>query len=178
MLDPHPLSDLSHWYVVRAHHWQESRVEANLRSGDIETFLPRVRLPSRRRAQRRDHEPLFPQYLFARFDPYRSLHDVTFTRGVQSLVLVGGQLAIVDDAIIEFFRSRVDEHGFIPLCSELERGERVTIQEGPFADLTGIVERNLTAQQRIVVLLTSVARPVRVQVPADHLRRCEVGRAG
>lgn len=174
MLGTCPSPNPGHWYVVRAHHWQESRAEVNLRSGGIETFLPWVRLPSRRRAQRRDREPLFPQYLFARFDPDR-FSDVTFTRGVQSIVRVGGELAIVDETVLEFLRTRVDEHGLIPLSSKLEPGERVTIEEGPFADLTGIVERNVTARQRVVVLLTSIARPIRVQLPIDHLRRCDVG---
>jgi transcription elongation factor/antiterminator RfaH len=158
------------WYVVRAHHWQESRVESNLRSAGIETFLPWVRPISRRRSNRSDREPLFPQYLFGRFNAEASLRDVMFTRGVQSVVQIGGQLATLDDEVIEFFRSRVDEHGFILLRSNLEPGQRVTIHEGPFAALTGIIERVLPARQRVLVLLATVNCATRVQLPLDDLR--------
>jgi transcriptional antiterminator RfaH len=160
----------SHWYVIRAHHKQEARAEVNLSIGGVETFLPWVRPASRRRARVTPREALFPQYLFARFDPGDSLHDVTFTRGVQSIVSIGGQLATVSDEVIEFFRSRIDEHGLIPIGRRLERGDRVEIESGPLADLTGVVERNLPARERVIVLLTSVGCPMRVELPADHLR--------
>lgn len=163
------------WYVIRARHWHESRAEANLSRGGIETFLPWVRSASRHTRKGGGREALFPQYLFARFDPAISLHDVTFTRGVQGIVRVGGQLATVDDDLIEFFHSRVDEHGLIPLGRRVEPGVRVTIQSGPFTDLAGIVERSLPARERVIVLLTSIAFPLRVELPADDIRTCEVG---
>jgi transcription elongation factor/antiterminator RfaH len=155
------------WYVLRAHHWQESRAESNLNNGGLETFLPWVRTTSRRR--HRDREPLFPQYLFARFDAEKSFHDVIFTRGVQSIVRIGGDLATVADGVIEFFRSRVDDAGLIPLGRKLEPGARVRIHSGPFAELAGVVERNLPGSQRVLVLLQSVGPAVRVEVPADHV---------
>jgi transcriptional antiterminator RfaH len=170
-----PAPEERHWYVIRAHHHQESRAEANLSRGRIETFLPWVRLVSQRRGRKTDREPLFPQYLFARFEPQASLHDVMFTRGVQSLVRVGGELATLDDDVIEFFRSRVDERGLIPLGRTLEPGERVTIAEGPFADLIGVVERNLPSRARVLVLLTSVGPGMRVEIPLDHIRMPPMG---
>ncbi len=48
MLDSLRLSTGSHWYVIRTHHWQESRAQANLSMGGIETFLPWVRVASHR----------------------------------------------------------------------------------------------------------------------------------
>jgi transcriptional antiterminator RfaH len=157
-----------HWYVLRTHHRQESRAEDNLAQGRIETFLPWLRVRSRRR--RPDREPLFPQYLFARFELQASLHDVTFTRGVQSVVRVGGELATVGDRVIEFFRSRTDESGVIAVGRTFTPGERVTIEYGPFADLVGVVERTLPARERVLVLLTTVGPALRVEVPTDHLR--------
>lgn len=161
------------WYVVRSHRGHEARVESNLARGRIETLLPWVRTASRRRTTP-GREPLFPQYLFARFDPERSLHDVTYTRGVQAVVRVGGELGAVDDDAIEFFRSRMDEHGCIAL-RQSAAGESVTIERGPFAELTGVVERSLPARQRVIVLLTSVGASMRVEVAADDLCRRGAG---
>jgi transcriptional antiterminator RfaH len=169
MLDSRCPASSSHWYVIRAHHREEARAEANLSMGKIETFLPWVRAESRSRKPP-CREPLFPQYLFARFDPDVSLHDVTFTRGVQSLVRFGGQLGTLDDEVIEFFRSRVDEHGVIPIAQELPPGGCVTIRRGPFAELAGVVERGVPSRHRVVVLLNSVCSPMRIEVLADDLR--------
>jgi transcriptional antiterminator RfaH len=170
MLESHHPPTVSDWYVIRSHQGQEWRAQANLSLGSIETFLPCVRTASRRDANRSGREALFPQYLFARFHADMSLHDVTFTRGVQSVVRVGGQLATVDDNVIAFFRSRVDEHGLIPLQQKLAPGELVTINCGPFADLVGVIERSLPARERVIVLLTSVSSAMRVEVPAGDLR--------
>lgn len=160
------------WYVVRTRHRQEARAEANLKIGRIETFLPWVRTRSRRR--RFDREALFPQYLFARFDAHECAHDVTFTRGVQNIVRVGGELATLNEDVIGLFRSKLDEHGFIPLGQKLEPGEQVTIERGPFAELAAVVERILPAKQRVIVLLATVATSIRVEVPTDDVRPLEV----
>jgi transcription antitermination factor NusG len=159
------------WYVIRAHHHQEARTAANLAAGNIETFLPWARPLSRRKSERPNGEPLFPQYLFARFDAQRSLHDVTFTRGVQRIVQIGGGLATIDDEVIAFFRSRGDAHGSIPIGRVLAAGERGTIEHGPFAALAGVVERVMPARQRVLVLLTAVGPgpALRVEVPTDHV---------
>jgi transcriptional antiterminator RfaH len=170
MLDLAHRSISPHWFVLRAHHKQEARAAANLNLGGIETFLPWVRPSSRSRTKAHEREALFPQYFFARFDPRVSLHDVTFTRGVQSIVSLGGQLATIGDDVIAFFRARVDEQGLIPLGRPLERGDQVTVDRGPLNGLTGVVERHLPARERVVVLLTSVACPMRVDIPVDDLQ--------
>jgi transcriptional antiterminator RfaH len=168
MNDSCGISDACRWHVVRSHSRQEARAEFNLRTGRIETFLPWVRPRARSRAAQR--EALFPQYLFAKFDPDRSLHDITFTRGVHEVVHVGGELASVDDEVIDCLRSYVDDEGFVPMGQTLAPGMRVVVDAGPFAELFGVVERMVPARQRAVVLLTIIGRSKRVVLPADQLR--------
>ncbi len=156
------------WYVIRTHPRQEFRAEQNLQTGGIEVFLPRI---SARRARRRaDVAPLFPQYLFARFEPGTRLHDVSFTRGVQAPVRVGADLATVDDAAVGFLRSRVRADGLIRVGEPLHPGEKVVIEHGPFAALAGLVERIVPEQERVIVLLTAVKSPMRVEVDAQWVR--------
>jgi transcriptional antiterminator RfaH len=168
MNDSCGISSACKWHVVRSHSRQEARAEFNLRTGQIETFLPWVRPRPRSRATQR--EALFPQYLFAKFDPDRSLHDITFTRGVHEVVHVGGELASVDEDVIACLRSYVDDEGFVPMGPTLASGTRVVVEAGPFAELFGVVERMMPARQRAVVLLTMIDRSKRVVLPADHLR--------
>jgi transcription antitermination factor NusG len=160
------------WYVIRTHPRQELRAERNLQSGGIEVFLPRIAGRRSSRA-RREIEPaaLFPQYLFARFVSETRLHDVLFTRGVQAPLRVGASLAIVDDAIVAFLRSRVREDGLIRVGEPLQPGERVIIEEGPFARLIGIVERLVSERERVIVLLASVRTPLRLDLGAQAVRR-------
>jgi transcriptional antiterminator RfaH len=156
------------WYVIRTHPRQEFRAEQNLQTGGIEVFLPRI---SARRSRRpAEVAPLFPQYLFARFEPGTRLHDVSFTRGVQAPVRVGADLATVDDAAVGFLRSRVRADGLIRVGEPLHPGERVVIAHGPFAALAGLVERIVPEQERVIVLLTAVKSPMRVEVDAQSVR--------
>lgn len=159
------------WYVVRTHPREELRSECNLQNGKIETFLPRMRA---RRARRQSHPavlPLFPQYLFARFDPVESLHDVCFTRGVQTVLRVGAVLATVDDSAVEFLRARMDETGLIPVGEPLQPGERVVIEDGPFAQLIGVVERHLSDRERVTIFLSTVTTTFRLELPVESVRR-------
>jgi transcriptional antiterminator RfaH len=164
------VSEVPRWHVIRSHSRQEERAELNLQRGQIETFLPWVRPRPSARTKSPQREALFPQYLFAKFDPQARLHDIGFTRGVQGIVKIGGELAIVDDEVIECLRSWVDEQGFVPMGQKIEPGMRVVVEAGPFAELVGIVERTLPAQQRAIVLLTIIGCSKRVVLPADHLR--------
>jgi len=160
------------WFVLRTHPRQEFRAEHHLQSGGIEVFLPRVSARHSRRAARLGEiAPLFPQYLFARFDLEARLHDVIFTRGVQAPVRVGADLAIIDDGPIEFLKSRVRPDGLIPIGEPLRVGEKVVIEDGPFAALVGVVERCGSERDRVTVLLTAVRAPMRLELGLQSVRR-------
>jgi len=158
------------WYVVRTHRKQEFRAEQNLLAGGLDVFLPRIRPPRARRARQRDVLPLFPQYMFVRYADVESLHDVTFTRGIQAVLRVGECLATIDDGVIDFLRSRMDESQIIRVGEPVRPGEQVVIEDGPFAALVGVVERLLPDKERVVVLLTLLRAQVRVEVPTDSVR--------
>jgi transcriptional antiterminator RfaH len=160
------------WYVIRTHARQEFRAAHNLESGGIDVFLPRVRARRAWKGLRRDEiAPLFPQYLFARFDANARLHDVAFTRGVQIPVRVGSELAVVGDEAIRFLRSRMCSDGLISLGEPLQPGEKVIIGNGPFEALIGVVERCSSARDRVTVLLTTVQARFQVDLGLDSVRR-------
>ena len=94
-----------------------------------------------------------------------------FTRGVQAPVRVGDQLATVDDAVVVFLRGRMDGDGLIRVGEPLRPGERVIIENGPFAALLGVVERVFPERERVLVLLAAIRAPVRVELAVDSVRR-------
>ncbi len=137
----------------------------------LDVLLPRVSCTRTvLGTQRTVNAPLFPCYLFARFSPGHSLHSIRYARGVRRVVSAGDVPSPVDSAIISTIRSRMDESD----CVDLEPktfgvGEVVFIQEGFLQGLSGVFERELTGQKRVVILLKSIEYQARVLVEKRFL---------
>jgi transcriptional antiterminator RfaH len=167
------VADIPFWYAIHTHPKQENRAESNLKAWNVETFIPRIRGCRFNEFTSEPSyfiKPLFPGYLFARFALNSLLHKVRFTRGVHSVVCIGGAPAPVDDRVIEIIASQIDESGFVKIGADLEPGVKVLIQAGPFKGLTGIFEREASAADRIRILLDSVCYQAHVEVPRTHVR--------
>ena len=161
------------WYVVRSKRKQEQRAESNLRAWGLETFMPKLRTvsaPAVRAGVRYKVEPLFPGYLFARFDTTREYAKVRLTRGVHSVVGFGECATPVDDAIIALIRSRINDDGLVHEA-EPSPGDQVEIVSGPLCSVRGIFERALSGGDRVLILLTTVGSSARVQVSRAVIRK-------
>lgn len=162
------------WYAIHTKPKQERRAEMNLRAWNIEAFAPKVRARRRGRPQNGSlymEKPLFPRYLFARFDVKTYSHRVIFTRGVHNIVRFGDSPIPVDDQIIEIIQLRVGEDGFVRVGEKLECGDRVMIQEGPFKSLIGIFEGGVGEAERIRILLTAISYQAHITIEKDLVRK-------
>jgi len=167
-------SDVPCWYVVRTGARQEARATVNLNAWGVETFLPRMRVRRLNRytgTSTYELKPLFPGYLFARFSAGRLLHQVGYTRGVRCVVSFGGMPAKVDDSIIEFIYSQLDEDGFVKMWDEIRVGDKVRIKCGPLADFVGVFDRRVNETNRVAILLTAVSYQGRIVIERDFLER-------
>lgn len=157
------------WYLLRTKSGQEKRaVDALSKWGVAENHQPETLLPlfseMRQRFGRQPaevHCPLFPGYLFSRFDP-RFIPKAEITYGVIGLVRFGVNLAVVEDSLIEAIRAQLDPAGVLlpvaaPAPLEFRRGDRVRVTAGPFKDREGIFDCRLTANHRVQILLSTVA---------------------
>jgi transcriptional antiterminator RfaH len=156
------------WYLVRSKTRQECLAEANLHRWGVESFCPQIRQTKLKRGKKQAViTPLFPSYLFSRFDFGRDYRKVTYAHGVADVVMFGMTPAKVDEEIIEGIRAKMEE-GFIRLNpSSLTSGDAVRIQEGPFKGLLAVFERELTGTQRVALLLKSVSYHARLVVDRD-----------
>lgn len=68
--------------------------------GDINSFYQSRRRQEFRSVSICTPKPLFPGYIFARFDAATMSHNISYARGVHSIVGVGDRPAPVDDAVI------------------------------------------------------------------------------
>jgi transcription antitermination factor NusG len=125
----------------------------------VETFSPKRREASVNQStgqQKYLLKPLFPSYIFARFNAWDSLHKVCFTRGVHSVISFAGQPCIVEDEVISLIQAQEDDHGWIKLTDELRHGDRVIIRAGLFKDFIGVLDDVHTDSERVSILLATV----------------------
>ena len=160
------------WYAIRTKSREEDRADFNLRSWQVQTFAPKLReLCSSDWGKRYVTKPLFSNYIFARFDAGKQLHNINHTRGVHKVVSFGESPTPIDDKIIDFIKERTDENGFIEMGEELKHGDKVTIKHGPFKSLSGIFQKRIKKTDRVKILLDAVNYQSQLLIERDLIER-------
>jgi transcriptional antiterminator RfaH len=148
------------WYAIHTRPQEESRAEMNLTAWGIATLAPKIKESRHNQfTGNPTHytKPLFPRYIFARFDAETLLHKVSYTRGVQNVVSFNYRPLEVDDEAIAFICSRMDEDCFVSLESEPRPGDEVTIRNGSLKGLNGIFDKRIKGTDRVRVFLQAVS---------------------
>jgi len=151
------------WFALRVRSRHENAVSKILDGKGYEWFLPLYK--SRRPWSDRIKEiqlPLFPGYVFSRFDPRYRLPILT-TPGVVRIVGTRERPIPIDDSEIAAIQAAVRSG----LPSEpwpfLQVGQRVKMQYGPLCELEGILVA-FKGQHRLVLSVTLLRRSVAVEV--------------
>jgi len=160
-----PLSLLSpgpRWYCAWTHHGGETRAELGLMARGFEVCLPLVR------ARRVEHVgPLFPGYLFVRFDPGKDQwRRIYRTSGIAGLIGAAvDRPTPVPEGVVEDLARRmapnriVDDQGHAAIGA----GDQATVLEGPWAGWAGIC--TLSSRERVRLLLSVFGREAEVDFP-------------
>ncbi len=159
--------DADNWYLVRTKPHKERWVRDQLAGISIEIFLPLLRTHRRHKTIL---APLFPCYLFARFDLRNNYFSVKYTPGVQGLVSAGREPLAVPAAIVEELGRR-GQDGVVELPPRaFGHGERVKVVEGPFRGFEAIFERYFSSSERVAILLDAVeSQGVRIVLPVEFV---------
>jgi transcription antitermination factor NusG len=160
LLGPAQLS----WYAIRIKSKYGSIASTTLRSKGYEEFLPLYR--SRRRWSDRIKEveyPLFPGYLFCRFDASDRLMPILTTPGVIGIVSSGKTPVPVFHDEIEAIRAILRSGLAVQPWPLLRVGSKVCIEGGPLAGLEGIVT-DMDKVCRLVVSVSLLQRSVAVEI--------------
>ena len=163
---------MKNWYVAHTQPRAEQLAKAQLERQDFTVYLPR-HLKRRSHARKVDQvaAPLFPRYLFVEMDlsvaRWRAIHS---TRGIQYLVCHGEEPAPVPAGIVDQIRARQDAGGYVRLLdpNRLSVGEPLKVVSGAFAGHDALFQC-VSDNERIVVLLNLLGRPVRTALPIDVL---------
>jgi len=157
------------WYLVRTKPGKERWVRDQLRAVLPAVFLPLLKARAPRWGRMAlSVAPLFPCYLFARFELPKNYFDVRYLPGVSGIVSAGRDPLAVPPAIVgEIQRRAVNDVVEIP-DKPLSGGAKVVVVEGPFRGFEAIFERYLSGTERVAILLTAVeSRGLRVVLPAS-----------
>jgi transcription antitermination factor NusG len=165
------MNPLNHqWYALRVQSKRADAASAVLRGKGYDEFLPIYR-EHRRWSDRIKvvEAPLFPGYLFCRFDPNDRLVPVVTTPGVIGIVSAGRNPLPVPENEIERIRRIVDSGLDAKPWPFLAAGARVSIEFGPLAGLEGIVT-SADDGFRLVASVTLLQRSVAVALERHWVR--------
>ena len=161
--------DILPWYALQIQSKLGSVASATLCGKGCEAYLPLYRCGHRwsDRVKQLDL-PLFPGYLFCRFDVRDRLPILT-TPGVISIVGAGKTPVPVDDEEIEAIRAILRSGLAAQPWPFLRVGSKVYVEGGPPAGVEGIIA-NTDKVYRLVVSVSLLQRSVAVEINREWAR--------
>src|SRR6266849_23628 len=151
------------WYALQLRTRWESSAATLLTGKGYQTFLPTFKTLRRVRGKSCEvHPPLFPGYLFCRFDALKRL-PVLLTPGVITVVGRGRIPIPVEDFEIEAVQKVVSAGLQVEPWPYLEVGQLVRIDDGALCGVQGILI-GFKGARRIVVSISLLRRSVALEI--------------
>jgi transcription antitermination factor NusG len=157
------------WFAVRVRSNYEKIASASLRSKGFEELLP---LYTGRRIWsdriKVVESPIFPGYVFCKFDPSKRLPILT-TPGVVGIVGFGEVPSPVYEHEIDSLRTLLEAGLSCEPWPFLKVGQPVTIEHGPLAGVDGTVLQ-IKGQYRLIVQISLLQRSVSAEIDREAVR--------
>ena len=158
------------WYAVQVRSRQEAQVAQQISGKGYELFLPtRVRRKVWSDRIRESEEPIFPGYLFCRFDPLYRLPILT-TPSVIQIVGYNRKPVAVDESEIRALQTLIASGVANQSCPFLEVGDRVRIESGALRGLEGILV-DTRSRRRLILSVSILQRSVAVEIDSELVTR-------
>jgi transcription antitermination factor NusG len=164
------------WFAVQIRTRREALAAEHLGGKGYEWFLPLYK--SRRPWSDRIKElemPLFPGYLFCRFDPQHRL-PILKTPGVIQIVGCNRAPVPVDDQEIAAIQKLVSSGLPNQPWPFLSAGDKVRIESGPLRGIEGILT-NVKGNHRLVLSISLLQRSVAVDIDSAFVTLVSASRA-
>lgn len=165
------------WYCIHTRPQKESLVAAHCRTAlGLEVYYPQLReTRTIRRVRRLVTGPLFPRYLFCRFDAGLAYRAVRYAPDAVDVVHTGALPAEVSDGLIAELRAWAGEAiDVIALRPALQPGDAVEITTGPLRGLPAVIVHTDDAHHRVAILLSLLQSEAHSVVSMDDIRRVGV----
>ncbi len=148
---------MHNWYLVYTKPKNEDIVSQKFIDAGFQVLNPKLK---ERKVYRRKLQdiisPLFPCYLFVKFDGSEDYRLVKYTRGVRSIIGLSGNPTIVPEEIISSILSRMTDGVILLKPQEFNPGDKVIIKAGPLEGVNAVFEREMKGTDRVGILLGSI----------------------
>ena len=161
-----------HWYVLYTKPHAEDQAQDELEKKAISVFLPKIReVKFQRQKLKATIQPLFPNYLFARFTIPDEYYNVKWARGVRRIVGSGDLPLPLDDSIVIFLKEQANEKGLIQPTPSVKNGDRVRVKQGPLEGLWGVVHGEIDSKNRVKILMDVLHSGAKVELPYSYVEK-------
>ncbi len=159
------------WFVVYAKPLRERQTLHRIREEGHIAWLPLEAPPKHRKVEReRLNRPLFPRYLFVTAYPWLVVRDAGGQELGQVLTSPTTRKPLVLPAgLVDGLMAQCGPGGVFhpPEPREVRRKDMVRVEEGPFSQFSGIVQR--TTRERVWILLNLFGRASEVPFTRDQV---------
>ena len=151
------------WYCLRAKPRMEMLAAQTLNTlPKMEVFLPRTVRQSRGNSI--STKPLFPGYVFARFDPVTDLRNVQYARGV-AYIIRRKEVPVQVCPLVMKELNLLSPDGVLEIPDQPHKiGDKVTALSGLFRGDNGTVTQLIPARERVKVLFEILGRLTEVEI--------------
>ena len=156
------------WYALQVRSRKEGYVASQIEGQGYECLLPTYKSVRKWSDRVKEVEqPLFPGYLFCRFDS-QNRRSVITTPGVLQIVGYGRTAISVSDEEIQSLQLAVSSGMPKQPWPYLEVGQRVRVNYGTLSGLEGILV-NVKGNHRVILSVTLLQRSVAMEVETSWL---------
>jgi transcription antitermination factor NusG len=157
------------WYALQVRSRREMGVACHLRGMGYEEFLPLYECRKHWSDRIKEVQaPLFPGYLFCRFDPQNRL-PILKTPGVIQIVGYNRQPIPVDEDEVKSVQTLVTSGIPNQPWPFLKVGEKVRVEAGPLRGLEGVLVE-FKGNRRLILSVSLLQRSVAVEMDAAFVR--------
>lgn len=145
------------WYVIQTKPKKEGEAKSYLSTKGVEVFNPLIEtFATRNGRMNKELKPLFPGYIFGKFDLEQNYPLVRWGKGVKCILGFGGYPTSVSEEVVEIIKGRTDAQGIVTIGHHYKPNDVVRIKTGPMKDLLGMFDRWVSNSERVKILLNLI----------------------
>ena len=153
------------WYVIQTKPKKEGESTSYLSTRGLEIFSPLIEtFSSRNGRMNKELKPLFPSYIFGKFDLEKDYPLVRWARGVKKILSFGGYPTPVSEEVIEIVKVGMDIQGFVRIKHDFKTNDVVRLKSGPLKDFLGIFDRWVSDSERVRILLNLIGYQPTIEI--------------
>jgi len=148
---------MENWYVIQTKPKKEEEANSYLSTRGVEIFSPLMETFALKNGRmNKELKPLFPGYIFGKFDLEQNYPLVRWGRGVKKVLGFGGYPTSISEEVVEIIKEKTDTEGIVRVKQNFKTNDVIRIKTGPLKDLLAIFERWVSDSERVRILLNLI----------------------